>query len=188
MPRPKSEHARQKAIDAAQELLTEVGMDGFTIEAVAKRSGVAKTTLYRHWGSANELLVHVIDCQVEHIPTPDTGSLVGDLTAMLTMVQTIINTPGMRGLFLGMAGASAQDDDLDAVRQAMIEERTRPIREVVRRGYERGEIPEIDLKMAVVLVEGPIMGRVLLSPEPVSDEEVAAYVRFIARGLGATID
>lgn len=188
MPRPKSEEARQKAIGAAQLLLAECGIDGFTIDGVAKRSGVAKTTLYRHWHSANELMVHALDCQIEHVPTPDTGNLHGDLTALLMMMQSIVNTPGTRQLFLDMAGASARDPELDAVKLAMIDERTRPIREIVRRAAERGEIPEIDPAMSVVLVEGPFIARMILSPDPVTDDEVATYVDFIARGLGAVVD
>ncbi len=187
MPRPLSEQARQKAIDAAQALVAESGMDGFTIDAVAKRSGVAKTTIYRHWKTANELLIYALDCQVERIPTPDTGTLQGDLMQLFTLLREIINTPGNRQMFLDMASASANDPELETVKKAMVDERTRPIREIVRRAIERDEIPEIDLEMAVVLVEGPFIARMFISSKPVEPHETAAAVDFIARGLGADI-
>lgn len=188
MPRPLSEEAREKAVQATQALVAECGIDGFTIDGVARRSGVAKTTLYRHFSSANELLVHALDCQVQHIPTPDTGSLVGDLTAQLSTMRDIVNTPGNRRLFIDMAAASAGDPELDAVKLAMINERTRPIREIVRRAVERGEIPETDIARSVVLVEGPFIARMLMSAEPITEDEVEAYVAHAVRGLGAAVD
>lgn len=188
MPRPLSEKARQKAIDATQTIVAEDGIDGFTMDGVARLSGVAKTTLYRHWNSANELLVHSLDCQIERIPTPDTGTLVGDLTVLFDTMRSIINTPGNRQLFLDMAGASARDAELEAVKTAMVDERMRPIKEIVRRAVERDEIPDIDLDLAAVLVEGPFVARTFMSSEPLDEEEMHAYIRHIARGLGATVN
>jgi AcrR family transcriptional regulator len=187
MPRPLSEQARQKAIDATQELVAEAGIDGFTIDAVAKRSGVAKTTIYRHWNSANELLVHSMDCQVERIPTPDTGTLRGDLLELYSMVAAIMNTPGMRQMMLDMSSAAAKDPELDTVKTAMLEERTRPVREIVRRAVERDEIPDINPEVATMLVEGPFVARMVMRAEPVEAEEIQLAVDFIARGLGAEL-
>ncbi|MGH1489424.1 MAG: TetR/AcrR family transcriptional regulator [Acidimicrobiales bacterium] len=188
MPRPLSEEARQKATEAAQKLLAEDGIDGFTIDEVARRSGVAKTTIYRHWNSANELLVHTLDCQIERIQTPDTGTLRGDLLEMYTVVRGILNTPGTRQMFLDMASASARDSELETVKLAMLAERTRPIREILRRAIERGEIPDIDLEHASILIEGPFVARMFMSGEPVEAHETELAVDFIARGLGAPVN
>ena len=49
MARPRSEEAQKKVLDTAVELVAEVGISGFTVDAVSKRSGVAKTTIYRRW-------------------------------------------------------------------------------------------------------------------------------------------
>jgi len=127
MPRPLSESARQKAIDATLALVAEGGIDGFTMDGVAKRSGVAKTTLYRHWDSSNELLVTALDCKVEHIPGPDTGTLRGDLSALMSMMANIAGQPGNRELILEVLGLAARDPEFLAVNEAMMAERTRPI-------------------------------------------------------------
>lgn len=187
MPRPLSTKARQKAIDATQRLIAEHGIDGFTMDGVARLSGVAKTTLYRHWNSANDLLVHSLDCQVERIPTPDTGTLAGDLTALFSTMRSIINTPGTRQIFLEMAGVSARDPELQAVKEAMVDERMRPIREIVRRAIERSEIPDTDLDTAATLVEGPFVARMFMSSDPIRQDETDAYVCHIVRGLGAAV-
>jgi AcrR family transcriptional regulator len=61
-PRVARSHARMLA--AATELLVEAGVRGVTADAVAERSGVAKSTLYRHWSSMPELLLEVMRCNV----------------------------------------------------------------------------------------------------------------------------
>lgn len=185
MPRPLSEAAREKAITASQTLVAECGIDGFTMDRVAKRSGVAKTTLYRHWNSSNELLMHAIDCQVEKIPGPDTGSLRGDLTELMTLMATIVDQEGNRQLMLEVLGEAARNAEFAAVHRAMMVERHAPIREIVARAIARKEIPDIDLAMACTLVEGPFISRVILKSDPIDPAELPAIVNFIAQGLGS---
>ena len=57
MGRPLSDEARERMLRAALEVVLEIGVPGFTIDEVARRSGVAKTTIYRHFDSRNDLLV-----------------------------------------------------------------------------------------------------------------------------------
>ena len=57
----RGEHARQRVLRAALEVLADDGLPGFTIEAVAQRAGASKTTLYRRWASREELLAEAMD-------------------------------------------------------------------------------------------------------------------------------
>lgn len=185
MPRPLSETARQKAIDATLAIVSEGGIDRFTMDGVAKRSGVAKTTLYRHWDSSNDLLVNALDCKVEHIAVPDTGTLRGDLSALMGVMANIASQPGNRELILEVLGLAARDPEFFAVNEAMMAERKRPIRQVVERAVERGEIPAIDLDTATILVEGPLQARLVISSEPIGQDELSVFVNFVANGLGS---
>lgn len=185
MARPRSEQARKKAIDATQELIAEGGIGCFTMDAVAKRSGVAKTTLYRHWDSGNELLVHSLDCQVERIPTPDKGSLEEDLIEMFTMLAMIMSDPSTRQLIHEMMSAAAKDPELAAVKDAMVAERKRPLEEIVMRAVDRGEIPPIDIEEAAMFIEGPFMARTIMTNQPMGEEDIPRTVKMIVRGLGA---
>ena len=81
MARPRSEEARRKALAAATDLIVERGVGNLTIEEVAARSGVAKTTIYRHWPERASLIIDTVRASFEHVATPDTGSLRGDLEA-----------------------------------------------------------------------------------------------------------
>ena len=185
MARPLSSEARQTALDASVDLLAEAGIDGFSIDAVARRSGVAKTTLYRHWSSGSELLIHALDCKIERFPTPDTGSLAGDLLALYRTLFETANGEGHRQLFLDMLAAAARDPELAEVHRAMIHERKRPARQIVQQAVDRGEIPAIDPALATALIEGPFMARAFLSADPMRESELPGIVPLIARGLGA---
>ncbi len=185
MPRPLSETARQKAIDATFAILGDEGIDGFSIEAVTRRSGVAKTTIYRHWSSANELLVDALDCHIETVPAPDTGSLHGDLTAMTTSALEVMADPARRRMLLDLLSAAASDPELEQIKQALVSERTHPIVEIVERAVERGEIPPIEPERAVTFVHGPLMARTMLQGEPPTTDELPELIELIMRGLGA---
>ena len=87
MARSLSEAARAKMLGAAADLVLDAGVDGFSVDEVARRSGVAKTTIYRHFPSAKELLVAALDQFMTAPPTPDTGSLRTDLLEYLASVR-----------------------------------------------------------------------------------------------------
>lgn len=186
MPRPLSIEARDKALEAAAALVAEAGIEGFTIDEVARRSGVAKSTLYRHWTSANELLVSAIDCHIEHIPTPDTGSLHGDLVRLLETLRPLLDDEGNRRLMIEMLAAAARDPELERIKRTMLAERTAPIGTIVRRAVERGEIPPIDDDRATLFVHGTVTARTLIRGEPIDEAEVGELADLIVRGLGGT--
>jgi AcrR family transcriptional regulator len=72
MPRRPSKTARDKLLRATAELLVEQGISGVSVEAVARRSGVAKTTLYRHFGGIDGLVFAAVAESVREAPAPDT--------------------------------------------------------------------------------------------------------------------
>lgn len=84
--RPRSAQAHKAIIDATLELLAEEGFQGLSIEAVAARSGVGKTTIYRRWASKEELVVEAIRHVQIDIPLIDTGNFRNDLATLLTTV------------------------------------------------------------------------------------------------------
>lgn len=186
MSRPLSQIARQKAIDAAQAVVAENGIAGFTVDGVARRSGVAKTTLYRHWKSGTALLAHALDCHLEPLPEPDTGTLRGDLAELLASVVSHVTGP-RRQMILEMASAAAKDPELAAVKRAMTWERTRPVRRIVARAVARGEIPAVDPTLASRYIQGPVLAWVLDADDSPSPADIGRLADLLARGLGAVV-
>jgi AcrR family transcriptional regulator len=84
--RPRSAQAHKAIIDATLELLAEEGFQGLSIEAVAARAGVGKTTIYRRWSSKEELVMEAIRQVQIDVPVMDTGNFRNDLAALLKTV------------------------------------------------------------------------------------------------------
>jgi hypothetical protein len=105
---------------------------------------------------------------------------------MFTMMAKIMGDPGTRQLILEMMSATAKDPDLEAVKNAMVAERHRPMEEIVLRAVDRGEIPPINLDQATLFIEGPFMARVMMHGRPIADDEIQDTIKMIVRGLGGS--
>ena len=145
MARPRSDEARRKALDAARELIVEKGVVNLTIEDVAARSGVAKTTIYRHWPERTALIVDTVNAMFEHLRTPDTGSLRGDLEAFFGAVMQHRPLRQRRPASCRpIIEAADRDPEMAYLLDRIGSERERVCRTIIERALERGEIrPEI---------------------------------------------
>src|SRR5437867_13225147 len=80
----RSSRTETAILDATRELLAEAGVQGLTVEGVAARSGVAKTTIYRRWRSKDELALAVLLDMVEQVvAVPDVGDTRAELTSFV---------------------------------------------------------------------------------------------------------
>jgi AcrR family transcriptional regulator len=84
--------SRERVLTTTFELLGESGVGGFSVDEVARRSGVAKTTIYRHWPSREALVIDACSRITDEQHVPDTGSLEGDVTAILTNIGQLLGT------------------------------------------------------------------------------------------------
>ncbi len=160
---------------AASELLLEEGVPGFTVDEVARRSGVAKTTIYRHFPTKNELIIAAIDGAMAVPATPDTGNLRDDIIEFLDEVRPIFADPDIRALFYDLWSAGARDPELDRLQKAMMAGRAGPTATIYERGIARGEIsPDIDYLTALEIIEGPFMVRSIVRPETLDDMDLDA--------------
>ena len=90
-PIPRGERARERVLRAALAVLADHGLAGFTMEAVARRAGASKATVYRHWTSTATLLVDAMDLAFQPFPLPETGRLRTDLTRLLTQLGALLS-------------------------------------------------------------------------------------------------
>ncbi|WP_254721945.1 TetR/AcrR family transcriptional regulator [Kovacikia minuta] len=91
--RPRSAQSHQAMLQATLELLAEVGFEAMSIEAIATRAGVGKTTIYRRYSSKAELVADAIESIREEVLLPDTGSLWGDMDALIQNAAQISLNP-----------------------------------------------------------------------------------------------
>jgi len=158
--RPRSEQAHQAALDTTVELLLEAGVEGVTLEEVAHRSGVAKTTLYRHFTSRHGLIAQAARCCVLEHPTPDTGNLADDLRILFARFGEGAGEQRINDLLPLLIDAGTRDAEMRDLVASMLLERKRPIRTVLQLAQLRGEVgPDVDLDTALAMVIGPFTYR-----------------------------
>jgi AcrR family transcriptional regulator len=182
--RPRSTEADEAIAHAALALLAEAGFEGVTVEAVAQRAGVARTTVYRRYPGKPELLVtvlaHACRAPVDH---PDTGSVVGDLTAVAEGLDRALASTDIGRALPAVIAAAAQHPEVAAAHRDFVASRRRVALAAVARGIERGEVdPEVDPDMLVDLVAGPVFHRRFMSHRPVGDGWIAEMVTRAVRG------
>lgn len=184
MARPLSQEARAKLIAAAQQTIVGCGLDACTLDEVARRSGVAKTTVYRHFRDLDELVVTAIDEMIEDVATPDHGSLRADLEAIVRAFTGIVRHHGFRQLFASMLSRSLADPEFETVYRQAQEVRHQPLRIAIQRGIARGEVdPEIDLEQAMYFVQGPFVAKRLVENDDVDDRDIEVFLDLIVKAL-----
>ncbi len=177
MARPLSAKARERILSSSRELLLDSGLAAFTVDEIAARSGVAKSTIYRHFDSANELLIATLEQLVIPFPVPDTGDLRSDLLALAATAVPIFADLNLRRLLLGVITMAAGDDELDRIHRAMMHERKGPLRAVIEAARSRGELPSaLTFDVAFDFLEGPFTTRWLHDPQAVGQIDIETTV------------
>jgi AcrR family transcriptional regulator len=184
MARPLSPTARAAMLRAARELLASDGLDACTVEEVSRRSGVAKTTIYRHFGSADDLAVDALSEMIEEIDVPDLGSLRADLRAIVDWFLGVVRQDAFPRLFASMLSRAATDPEFKRIHDRAQECRHVPLRLAIQRGIARGEVdPAIELETAMYFVQGPFLAKRLIESGDVTDRQVDALLDLIVRAL-----
>ncbi|MBB5916118.1 AcrR family transcriptional regulator [Nocardia transvalensis] len=178
---------RAAVLAAAVDELSERGYAAFTVDAVAQRAGVHKTTVYRRWPDRDALIADALDDSVAaEIPIPDTGSLDEDLRTLARSLVAWINSPSGRAVLAVMVPAAGSPAPPDTTRHAF-RDRIRRALPIVPRAIDRGEIPAgTDPAELVKTLVAPIYFRVLIPREPVTDAtaDAAAAVASTAARAG----
>ena len=163
--RPRSAEAHQAILSATLTLLDEIGYRALTIEAVAARAGVGKTTIYRRWPSKLELVVEAVAEMRPPLPTEDTGSIQGDFLAFQRGQISRVAAGPMPRIAPRLLAESVNDRELhEAVQRELIDPIRKAIGEVLQRGVDRGELrADLDLELATDVIHGTVVYRILRS-------------------------
>jgi len=171
--RPRDARADRAILEATLELLGETGLAGLTVDAVAARAGVGKATIYRRWSSKEALVLNAWKECIEVTPVPDTGTLRGDLEQLIRTLTAGLTGHTINRVFPQMVAAARVNHELSDEFAHFIAERRRPVREVLRRARERGELPaDANLDLVHDLLLGPLMYRILVTGAPVTPRVV----------------
>jgi AcrR family transcriptional regulator len=169
--RPRSEACDLAIESAVLDLLVEEGFPGVTMEGVAARAGVGKATLYRRWSSKDQLVVDAVARRCgEHVVSPDTGSLRGDVVAIGRAMLCKFRLHG--AILRAFAAETARNPALgESFRRTFLDERRAAMRDVLARGVARGELPPYaDLELLGDVGSALLWHRLSITGVPLSED------------------
>jgi AcrR family transcriptional regulator len=189
-PRPRtggrSARVVSEVLEATLQTFAEQGYAGLTIEAVAARAGVNKTTVYRRWPSKAELLAAaLLSLRDDEPDPPDTGSLREDLLLLMRQVAARMATPTWRAIMQALLLGNA-DPELQAIMQRMRDTRPAIPPAVIERAIKRRELPKgCDPDLIVAALLGPLHVRTFWKRQAVDARFIRGLVNLVVTGAAA---
>ncbi|MET9804009.1 TetR/AcrR family transcriptional regulator [Streptomyces sp. NPDC006368] len=179
--RPRDIRAHRAILTAATELVTELGYAATSIGAVAARAGVGKDTVYRRWSGKAELVYEAVFTETEAAEVPDTGSLAGDLTALLEALIQEFSAPAAAAALPGLLADFSADPTLRSrIRTQFLAPAKDGLVAVFERAVQRGEAgPDVPVDLVLDTLAGAVFFHVGLvggQPHPRLAPQLAAMV------------
>ena len=168
---PRIARTRAAVLRTATDLLVDGGPSAVTIDAIVARSGVAKSTIYRHWESRDDVLVAVIESCAPHIEPPDESlGFEPALRQFMAAVREMLNDPDWMRVLPALLTLRTQKHGVADLEQRIEARQEHAIESVLRRGVTEGRVrPDFDLDEATALLVGPLTFAVLIG-KPAVDE------------------
>ncbi len=175
---PRIERSQRVIRQAALAELAEAGYGGFRIESVARRAGVGKSTVYRHWGSKIALIGDALETLNEQ-----PGTDVGDGTPrervawLLRHLAEVFVDSTFSSCVPALVQAAERDDSVREFLHNYSARRRQALVDAIADGVERGDFPvDLDADLASLALSGPIFYRRLMTSEPFDPAVVSALI------------
>ena len=178
LPDPRIERSRQVILEAALQELGEIGYGAFTIEAVAARAGVGKSTIYRHWPDKLELIADAFQTFHEQRgPDIGTGSPRGRVERVLRHVAEVVVSSTFSACIPALIDAAERERDLRKFHHRFQKEARQPLISLIAEGITSGDFSaRADPELAALALLGAIFYRRLMTGEPFDPERASDLV------------
>jgi AcrR family transcriptional regulator len=170
--------SRAKVLGITTELLFERGFGGASVDEISRRSGVAKTTIYRHWPTRTDLLRDA--CSTIGTPqrVPDTGRFETDVVALMTNLAHLLRSAKWTSVLPSVIDAAERSPEIADMYSTLQQGYSAPFQTVIQRAMQKGELPQgTDVAVLVAALTGPLFYRRWFSREPLTK----AFARQIVR-------
>lgn len=177
---PRVERTRRVVLDATLDELAAVGYGALTVEGVARRAGVGKATMYRHWAGKLELVGDAVTTLKQQVQAPDTDDHRERITGLIRAIATQLAESRFSACVPALVEASERDDAVRRLHHAASAERrayTESVLSDARRAGHLGD--DIDVGLIAQLLVGPLFLRRLTTPEPFPIDRVDALVSMV---------
>ena len=186
--RPGGRTARTRAavLDATLSELAERGWDQASVETIASRAGVHKTTVYRRWGSKDRLVAEALEVAAERrIPVADTGDVDQDLRALARAVLAILTSRDGAATVRALVAGAQSSPEVGRVVRRFWATRLAHVGPIVDRAVSRGQLPHgTDPDELLRYLAAPLFHRLLVTAEPLTKataDQAAAVTLAAAR-------
>jgi AcrR family transcriptional regulator len=168
----RSARVREAVLDAAFAELTSVGYAALTVEAVAARAGVNKTTIYRRWPTLDDLLLDALTTwSADALPEPDTGSIETDLLALGRELADVLNGGVGRQVAAMILTAGLRSPHLSEATRRYFDHQAERAIPTVARAVDRGELPSgCDSGALLATFRAPLFYRMVTTGDPIDED------------------
>lgn len=179
---PRVERTRTAVVRAATDLLVQGGPAAVTVDAIVARSRVAKSTIYRHWESRDDILHSVLEHCVPRLEAPPADLAFADaLRALTADVVRTLTDPAWRRVLPALLLLGIHEDGIADIEQRMGDQQDTLFADVLDRGIAEGLIrPDVDVRQAAATWLGPLVFAHLTGRLPL-DESLAAHAVDVVR-------
>jgi AcrR family transcriptional regulator len=160
-----------------------VGLEQLSIEVVADRARVNKTTIYRRWPTPEALALAALSCAAEaHGFAPDTGTLPGDLRAFAEQFRSAARLPEMKTV-MRLRWSGGAKGPLASITRGLQERKLAEWKRMLARAVARGELAaDADIGLVRDVMVGVLLYLVVLSPRPSSSARLSHALELVLRG------
>lgn len=170
--------------DAALVLLDEVGSAGLTVEAVARRAGTTKPTIYRRWPTLSALLLDALTVRLGALEAPDTGCTICDLSDAIKLYVGAFQRMPPDALASLLADCNGDPERREAFMTALFDPPRRAVGQVLDGAISRGDLrDDVDRDLLLDLLASLVHYRALFGHASTSDAEVERAVHALLRGV-----
>lgn len=184
----RSARVREAILAAAFAELIDGGYAALSVEAVAARAGVNKTTIYRRWPTLDDLLVDALkEWSLEALPAADTGSIDTDLLAIGKEIAAVVNGGAGREVIAMVLTAGLRSSELAQTTRRYFDYQAQRAAPAVARAIDRGELPvNTDPNALLTTFRAPLFYRMVTTGEPIDDDLInhSAAVALVAARSG----
>jgi AcrR family transcriptional regulator len=181
---PRARRSREAVLRAAVEELGAVGYGAFTVESVAARAGIAKSTFYRHWPDGLAVIVDALETfHAQMRPVEESRSSREQLVVMLEHVAVILSDSPFAACIPALVDGAERDPAVARFHHGYSAARRAEVAAVLDAGIARGELAAgVDVPLTVLCLLGPLFYRRLMTDRPFARDEVRALVDLVLPG------
>jgi TetR/AcrR family transcriptional regulator of autoinduction and epiphytic fitness len=174
---PRVERSRRVILEAVLDELGAVGYGAMTIEGIAARAGVGKSTIYRHWPGKLELVEDAFRTLKAAVTVPEEGSLRDRVVGVIEQVACLVESSTYSSCMPALIEAAERDDKVRDFHRRFSTERRAVLVDLLRDAVDTGELPtDTDPELLADALVGPILLRRLMLAEPVDPSVAPALV------------